>query len=112
MKTASSALANRQRRYKRNFDSRVTKTKTPSEGQQIFLRREQATSRDQARHKLAEKALSPYKVTRVWNEGRTLETEIDGNRETVNVNRVEIAPTPPNEEDSTPNQPPADSPSS
>jgi hypothetical protein len=66
----------------------------PKVGQYVFLRREQVTAKDQARHKLSPRALGPFRVTRVQDDSRTVEIDREGVRETVNVNRVEISPKP------------------
>ena len=96
METAKTALEATQRRYQKNFDSRLRLPKVePSVGAYVFLRKDASSLKGEERHKLATPALGPYKVIAV--DGKTLVLEIGDTHEKVSRDRVEIAPPPANE---------------
>ena len=95
METANAALSATQRRYQRNFNSRLRRSRNePTAGSYVFLRKEQTSRTGDTRHKLAPLATGPFKVISV--HGRTVVIQIGDDQERVSRDRVQVAPSPAN----------------
>jgi len=90
---SSKELLSRQARYKRAFDASVRPRRKPSVGNLVFVRKEQPTRREKW-HKLTAKALGPYKVTSISDDGKLVTISTESGEEVVDLETIELAPNP------------------
>ena len=91
MRSADKNLRKEQARYKRNFDSRLSRPKYDIPvGSYVFLLKEQGTA-SEPKHKLAQVATGPYAVKNLDQD--TVVIPIGDQEEQVSRDRVELAPS-------------------
>ncbi len=85
-----SNTARRQRRYKRDFDAHVRQALLPAPGDYVYIRQDPASK---GKHKLSSPADGPYRVVCTSSDRQTARVRRDDHDESVNINRIVIAPS-------------------